>query len=54
MAFLWFLCGFREGTVDSFLYKLIKIAKFAIFLMELSLPARKFLAERHLLHSFPI
>ena len=39
MAFLWYLCGFREGTVDYFLYKLIKLAKFAIFLMELSLPA---------------
>ena len=42
MAFLWYLCGFREGTVDYFLYKLIKLAKFAIFLMELSLPAGKF------------
>ena len=41
MAFLWYLCGSREGTVD-FLYKLIKLAKFAIFLMDLSLPAGKF------------
>ena len=40
---LWYLCGFREGTVDYFLYKLINLAKFAIFLMELSLPAGKFL-----------
>ena len=42
MAFLWYLCGFREGTLDYFLYKLIKLTKFAIFLMELSLPAGKF------------
>ena len=40
---LWYLCGFREGTLNYFLYKLIKLAKFAIFLMELSLPAGKFL-----------
>ena len=41
---LWYLCGFREGTVDYFLYiKLINLAKFAIFRMELSLPAGKFL-----------
>ena len=38
-----YLCGFRECTVDYFLYKLINLAKFAIFLMELSLPAGKFL-----------
>ena len=44
MAFLGYLCGFKEGTVDYFLYKLIKLAKFAIFLMELSLPAGKFLS----------
>ena len=40
-------CGicvvFGEGTVDYFLYKLINLAKFATFLMELSLPAGKFL-----------
>ena len=40
---LWYLCGFREGTVDYFLYKPINLAKFAIFLMELSLPTGKFL-----------
>ena len=28
---LWYLCGFREGYVDYFLYKLINLAKFAIF-----------------------
>ena len=37
MVFVW------KGTVDYFLYKLINLAKFAIFLMELSLPAGKFL-----------
>ena len=42
VAFLWYLCGFREGNVDYFLNKLIKLPKFAIFLMELSLPAGKF------------
>ena len=42
MAFLWYLCGFKEGTVDYFSYKLIKLAKFAISLMELSLPEGKF------------
>ena len=42
-SILWYLCGFREGTVDYFLYTLINLAKFAIFLMELSLPAGKFL-----------
>ena len=41
MAFFWYLCGFRGGTVDYFLYKLIKLAKFAIVLMELSFPAGK-------------
>ena len=41
---LWYLCCFREGTaVDYFLYKLINLAKFAIFLRELSLPEGKFL-----------
>ena len=45
MVFLWYFCGFTEGTVDYFLYKLIKLAKFAIFLMELSLPAEKYKAE---------
>ena len=40
MAFLWYLSGLREGTVDYFVY--IKLAKFsAIFLMELSLPTGK-------------
>ena len=31
MAFLWYLCGFSELTVDYFLYKRLKLAKFAIF-----------------------
>ena len=26
MAFLWYFCGFREGTADYFLYWLIKLA----------------------------
>ena len=41
-AFLWYLCGFRELTVDYFLYKRSKLAKFAIFLTERSLPQENF------------
>lgn len=29
MAFLWFLCEFREGIADYFLY--LKLAKFDVF-----------------------
>ena len=42
MAYLCYLCGFREGTVNYFLYKLIRLAKFAVFLMERSLPTGNF------------
>ena len=42
VVFLCYLCGFRELAVDYFLYKRLKLAKFVIFLTELSLPQENF------------